>query len=176
MVVEADARWPEEFRQAARRLRDALGSIAQRIDHVGSTSVPRLDAKPVIDIQISVVSLEPEHVFRRPLERLGFLCSVNNADRTQRFFREPPGDRRLHIHVRQIGSFDEQLNLLLRDYLRSHPSAVKEYAGAKRRLARAFRHDRAGYVKAKEPVVWSLLLRAHDWGQANGWTAGPSDA
>ena len=175
-VVRADPSWAREFREVGGRLRAALGRTAVRIDHVGSTSVPGLDAKPVLDVQVSVAGLEPDEPFRAPLERLGFAYHALNTDRTQRFFREPPGTRRVHLHVRAAGSFDEQLNLLLRDFLRAHPDEADQYSTVKRDLAVRFRHDREGYVRAKEPTVWALLLRAHDWSQRTGWAPGPSDA
>lgn len=175
IIVEYDPVWPEEFRELGQRLRRALGRAALRIDHVGSTSVPGLAAKPVLDVQISVGELEPDPPFRVPLEALGFVFHAANADRSKRFFREPPGTRRTHVHVRRSGSFDEQLNLLLRDYLRTHDDACREYARKKRELAEQFRNDREGYVRAKEPTVWSLLRRAHDWLEEVGWHPGASD-
>ncbi len=176
VVVASDRRWPDEFREIAVRLRSALGSRAFRIDHIGSTSVPGLDAKPVLDLQVSVASLEPDRPYREALESLGYVLQVENTDRSKRFFREPPGTRRTHIHVRRAGSFDEQLNLLLRDYLRSHPPVAREYAREKHALAEWFRHDRDAYVRAKAPVVWKLLQEAHDWVLETGWMPGPSDA
>lgn len=176
IIVPADPRWPEEFRGIASRLRAALGKVALRIDHVGSTAVPDLDAKPVIDIQISVASLELDAPFRTPMEKLGFGLRSAKGDRSKRLFREPPGMRRIHVHVRRAGSFDEQLNLLLRDYLRAHEDARHEYARTKWELASKFRDDREGYVHAKEPTVWALLVKAHDWLEQTGWSPGPSDA
>jgi GrpB-like predicted nucleotidyltransferase (UPF0157 family) len=177
IVIEtADPRWPQEFRTIASRLRTALGPTALRIDHVGSTAVPGLDAKPVIDIQVSVARLDPDELFRRPLESLGYVLHADNPDRTKRFFGPPPGTRPVHIHVRCAGSFDEQLNLLLRDYLRTHAEAGREYAQRKWELAERFRTDREGYVRAKEPTIWSILVRAHDWAQSSGWAPGSSDA
>jgi GrpB-like predicted nucleotidyltransferase (UPF0157 family) len=175
VIVPADPAWPEEFRAIATRIRHAVGPIALRIDHVGSTAVPHLAAKPVIDIQISVANLRPEQPYRGPLEGLGFVAHSANVDRSKRFFREPAGTRRTHVHVRAAGSFDEQLNLLLRDFLRSHEDARSEYARVKRDLAVRFRDDREGYVAAKEPTVWELVRRAHDWMQSTGWSPGPSD-
>jgi GrpB-like predicted nucleotidyltransferase (UPF0157 family) len=175
VIVASDPQWAEEFLAIATPIRRALGDFARRIDHVGSTAVPGSDAKPVIDIQISVPALEPGERFRAPLERLGFVFQPENRDRSKRFFREPAGARRTHVHVRPAGSFDEQLNLLFRDYLRTHPDAVRSYGEAKRRLAVEYRTDREGYVQAKEPTVWELLRKAHDWAQSVGWSPGPSD-
>lgn len=175
VIVPYDARWPDEFRELAGRLRAALGPVALRIDHVGSTAVPGLDAKPVIDVQVSVASLVPDAPYLEPLRALGFRLHAENPDRTKRLFREPVGERRAHVHVRELGSFDERLNLLLRDYLRSHPEDAHEYARVKRGLAERFRLDREGYVRAKEPAVWSILRVAHDWAQQSGWRPGPTD-
>jgi GrpB-like predicted nucleotidyltransferase (UPF0157 family) len=112
--------------------------VAIRIDHIGSTSVPGLAAKPVIDIQISVARLEPAEPFLKPLERLGFIYRAGNTERTKRYFREPPGHARTHIHVRRAGSFSEQFPLLFRDYLRLHPAGAAKYERVKRRLAEQY--------------------------------------
>jgi GrpB-like predicted nucleotidyltransferase (UPF0157 family) len=176
IIVSYDLSWPVEFRHLASAIREAIGSTAIRIDHVGSTAVPGLDAKPIIDIQLSVARLEPDTPFRIPLESMGFVFHRENPDLTKRFFREPSGAKRSHIHVRRAGSFDEQLNLLFRDYLRANTAEAKEYATTKRSLALKFRYDREGYVHAKEPEIWSLLIRAHNWAQTSGWSPGPSDA
>ncbi len=175
VVVEYDPVWPEEFRRLAAALRSALGPTAVRIDHVGSTSVPGLAAKPVIDIQVSVRDLHPEGAYAQPLERLGYRLQPDNPDRSKRFFDGPLEGPATHLHVRTAGGFDEQLNLLFRDYLRSHPEPAHEYARAKRELAARFRDDRPGYVRAKEPIVWALLRAAHDWAQSTGWRAGATD-
>jgi GrpB-like predicted nucleotidyltransferase (UPF0157 family) len=176
VIVRYDPAWPDEFRRIGGRLRRVLGPVARRIDHIGSTAVPGLDAKPIIDVQVSVATLVPEAPYLRPLEANGYRWHPDNPDRTKRFFREPEGDPRAHVHVRAEGGFDEQLNLLLRDYLRSHPESAGEYARAKRSLAEEFRENREGYVHAKEPSVWELLRKAHDWAQQTGWSPGPSDA
>jgi GrpB-like predicted nucleotidyltransferase (UPF0157 family) len=150
--------------------------VALRIDHIGSTAVAGLAAKPVIDVQISVAAFEPIEAFKDPLERLGYVFRANNPERTKRYFREPPGSRRTHIHVRRAGSFSEQLPLLLRDYLRCHASTAAEFAAVKRRLADQFRHDGAGYTDAKTPYVWEILRGADEWAQLEGWAPGRSDA
>ena len=176
ILVPYDPAWPEEFREIAGALRAGLGAAALRIDHIGSTSVPELDAKPVIDVQLSVATLEPAAAYRGPLEALRYRFHATNTDRTQRFFLGPLGGDATHLHVRETGSFDERLNLLLRDYLRTHRDEANEYARVKWSLSETFRNDRVGYVRAKEPTIWSMLRRAHDWAQGTGWSPGPSDA
>jgi GrpB-like predicted nucleotidyltransferase (UPF0157 family) len=87
--------------------------------------VPGLDAKPVIDIQISVASFEPLDDYRLPMEELGYVYRGDNPERTKRYFRESPGQRRTHIHVRRLGSWSEQFALLFRDYLRANPEDAR---------------------------------------------------
>lgn len=176
VVVQYDPRWPHRFYELAEPIRRTLGDIALRIDHIGSTSVPGLAAKPVIDIQISVASLEPLDPFRAPLEGLGHVYRAANPHRTKRYFREPPDLPRTHIHVRRAGSWSEQFALLFRDHVRDHPEVAERYAYLKRELAVRHRDDRQGYVDAKGPFIWATMREANDWSQATGWDPGPSDA
>jgi GrpB-like predicted nucleotidyltransferase (UPF0157 family) len=150
--------------------------VAIRIDHIGSTSVPGLAAKPVIDIQVSVDRLEPVQPFCVPLQRLGFVYRSDNPERTKRYFREAPGRPRTHIHVRRAGSFSEQFPLLFRDFLRANSEAAADYETAKRSLAGRDRLDSHAYTDAKGPIVWQIIRRADDWAQRTGWEPGPSDA
>jgi GrpB-like predicted nucleotidyltransferase (UPF0157 family) len=175
-IVEYDPAWPGQFAALGRSLRTALGEVAPRIDHIGSTAVPGLAAKPVIDVQVSVTDLEPLAAYRVPLEGLGFRHRADNTERTKRYFREPAGHRRTHVHVRRAGSFSEQFPLLFRDYLRAHPAEASRYAAVKRRLAASYGPDRAGYSEAKVPHMWDIIRRADDWAQQMGWTAPESDA
>jgi GrpB-like predicted nucleotidyltransferase (UPF0157 family) len=175
-IAPYDRKWSKRFAQLGAQLRPALGDIALRIDHIGSTAVPGLAAKPVLDLQISLASFEPLDAYRRPLEGLGYVHRADNTDRTKRYFREPPGTPRTHIHARLAGSFSEQFALLFRDYLRSHPRDAGEYAELKRRLAERHRDDRRAYTEAKVPFTWQIVRRADEWAQANGWAPGPSDA
>jgi GrpB-like predicted nucleotidyltransferase (UPF0157 family) len=175
-VVAYDAQWPTLFLRQSGTLRAALGEVALRIDHIGSTAVPGLAAKPIIDIQISVAAFEPLDAFRAPLERLGYVFRVDNLERTKRYFREPPGTRRTHIHVRRVGSFSEQLALLFRDFMRTHPDWVQRYATLKLALAERHANDRQRYTDRKQPFTWEALAQADNWAQRTGWFPGPSDA
>ena len=171
-----DPAWPELFATAAAAMRAALGDAACRIDHIGSTAVPGLSAKPVIDIQISVPSFEPVGAFRDPLERLGYVFHPKSTERTKRYFRDSPRTRRTNVHVRVAGSFGEQLALLFRDYLRADGATAEEYAQLKRRLAHELADDRAAYTEAKAPFIWNVVRRADTWAQSTGWQPAPSDA
>ena len=175
-VVSYDPHWPHRFAELGSGLREVLGDVALRIDHIGSTAVTGLAAKPVIDIQISVAALEPAGPFAVPLQQLGYRYRADNPERTKRYFREPPGTPRTHVHVRRAGSFSEQFPLLLRGYLRTHAGDADAYGQLKQRLAGQFPDDRAAYADAKVPFFWELIRRADDWAQETGWEPGPSDA
>jgi GrpB-like predicted nucleotidyltransferase (UPF0157 family) len=175
-IVPYDPAWPGLFAQLGAALRTALGAAALRIDHVGSTSVPSLDAKPVIDVQVSVASLAALDSYRIPLESIGYLFRADNPDLSKRYFRETPGQRRTHVHVRQAGSWSEQGTLLFRDYLRAHLAQAQQYAALKYRLAEQYRDERQRYTEAKDPFIWEILRKANLWSQEVGWQPGPTDA
>ena len=176
VIVPYDPIWPERFLELGTTLRQVLGATALRIDHIGSTAVPGLDAKPIIDVQISVVSFEPLNAYRIPIESQSFVFRANNPDLTKRYFREGPGRRRTHIHVRRAGSWAEQGALLFRDYMRTHEQDARRYAELKYDLAEKFRGDRPGYTTGKDPLIWEILANADKWSQETGWKPGTSDA
>ncbi|RNB88680.1 GrpB family protein [Brevibacillus nitrificans] len=174
-ISEYDPRWKSLFRGVATRLRESLGDSAVRIDHVGSTSVAGLAAKPIIDIQISVRNVDDISTYQQKIENVGFVLREENPDRTKRYFREIPGNRRTHIHVREAGSYSEQVTLLFRDFLRAHPADCLRYAQEKHRLMELYRAERPKYVEGKGPIVWDILQKAHIWSQEIGWRPSTSD-
>jgi len=176
LVLDYDPAWRSEFLELGKELRQALGTAALRIDHIGSTSVPGLAAKPIVDVQISVPSLEPVDGYRPAIESCGFEWQADNPELTKRYFREVPPRKRTHLHVRRGGSFDEQFALLFRDYLRAHHERAAAYAAVKRSVAHLLLTDRAAYVDAKGPFIWEMIREADDWAQQTGWEPGPSDA
>jgi GrpB-like predicted nucleotidyltransferase (UPF0157 family) len=176
VIVDYDPTWPALFAELGAAMRAVLPDSAVRIDHIGSTSVPGLAAKPIIDVQVSVPSFQPDEAFRTPLQDMGLVYRSDNVELTKRYFREAPGRRRTHVHVRQLGSFSQQLPLLFRDYLRHHDDAAAAYADVKRRCALEYRYDRSAYLEAKDRFVWEIIRQADRWAQRTGWSCGPSDA
>ncbi len=167
-VVPWDPAWPRRYEQLREGLAAALGEIALRIDHVGSTAVQGLPAKPVVDIQVSVPEVEDEAAYRQPIEQQGF--GLRFREPGHRYFRPPPGLPRLwHVHVCTVGSRWEHDHLLFRDFLRAHPSAAREYAELKLRLAREHSADRIAYTDAKAPWIIATLARAEEWARATDW-------
>ena len=173
IVISAyDAKWPALFEEEAHRLRTAFGSVALRIEHVGSTSVPGLAAKPVIDIQVSVASLVPHGRYVDTMATLGYRHVALSFDLVYPFFYRPlaewPGTH--HVHLCDAGGEQEWKHLAFRDYLRAHPHVAREYEALKRELARA--HDgetlqsSQAYSRSKTGFVANVLRAAMPSGDA----------
>jgi GrpB-like predicted nucleotidyltransferase (UPF0157 family) len=175
-ICDWSSDWAERFATKAKTIRQVLGDHALRIDHIGSTAIRGLAAKPIIDVQISVADLEPLDVLAEKMAAIGYLWRPQNTDLTKRYFRERPGDERTHIHVRRAGSWQEQWSLLFRDYMRAHAAEHGPYVELKRALASRHRHDRAAYTEGKSEHLWQVIRRADRWAAASGWRPGPSDA
>jgi GrpB-like predicted nucleotidyltransferase (UPF0157 family) len=174
-IAPYNPEWKEIFNELGSKLRSSLEDTAIRIDHVGSTSIEGIDAKPIIDIQISVADYDDLSSYKDKIEMVGFAFRPENPDKTKRYFREVHGTRRTHIHVRQVGSFGEQMILLFRNYLRVHPDDCIKYAEEKHRLMKLFKDERPKYVEGKGPIVWEILNRAHIWSQEVGWKPDKTD-
>jgi GrpB-like predicted nucleotidyltransferase (UPF0157 family) len=166
-LVEHDATWAARARDELARISAALGQLAVRVDHVGSTAVPGLAAKPIVDLQASVAAITPVDAYVAPLERLGYLFVPDPASPEFHFFAKPPErPRAFHLHVCEAGSRDERRHLAVRDYLRAHPDAAGEYDAFKRALVAAAPGDRLAYIAGKEPFMRALEERALRWAGA----------
>ena len=165
-IVPYDSSWPALFEAEAACIHKALGALAVRVEHVGSTSVSGLAAKAVIDIQVSVRSLRPLSPYLEPLATLGYThVPVGEFDLIYPFFQKPntwPATH--HIHLCAVGSEQERRHLAFRDYLRNHPAVAAEYVELKRNLAAAnhgtTHESRERYSLSKTQFVTAALERA----------------
>ena len=155
-LVEYDSEWPVRFEEWRRGLAAALGPAAIAIEHVGSTSVPGLIAKPIIDIQVSVADLDAEQLYVPQIEALG--VQLRSRDDEHRYFR-PFADRPrdVHIHVCRAASRWEREHLAFRDRLRADADARRRYADAKLQALTDFPDDRVGYTDSKTAVILDIL-------------------
>lgn len=170
-VVGYDPGWPERFRDWSVRLARELGAVASRIDHVGSTAVPGLAAKPIIDVQVSVPDVEDEAAYVPAIERAGVAFRAREPE--HRYFR-PAGDRPrdVQVHVGGAGSTWERTHLLFRDFLRADTATRDGYARLKRQLADRYREDRIAYNEAKTNFILDAMSRAEAWAVDHGWHVG----
>jgi putative glutamine amidotransferase len=156
-----DPAWPARYEEEAVRIRRALGGQLIRIDHVGSTSVAGLGAKPIVDIQASVRSMSPREDYVEPLRRLGYRWVVDPwSDEHEYFSRDEEGERAFQVHVCLAGSDWERRHLAFRDWLRDHPDDATAYERLKRDLAERHPRDILTYVDAKTDFIRSIEGRA----------------
>ena len=175
-VVPYDPRWPAMFEQERRHLRSALPrDLVRRIEHFGSTAVPGLSAKPIVDILVEVTSLDETRIRIAPiLEAQGYeyFWRASRGEDTPPFYawfikRDSQGNRTHHIHMVEAG-FEHWERLLFRDYLIEHPEVAREYSLLKERLSDAHRRDRVAYTEAKETFVRTITERAKEYYRSAG--------
>lgn len=167
-LVPHDPEWPRRFEEWRQKLATALGETARRIDHFGSTSIPGIPAKPVIDIQIRVDDMSREELYVPQIEALG--VQLRSRDDDHRFFR-PYADRPrdVHIHVCNLGSEWARKDLLFAAYLRQDASGRAEYLRGKELALAQWADDRIAYTEAKTEVVKAITVRAEEWARETGW-------
>ncbi|HEX4753978.1 MAG TPA: GrpB family protein [Solirubrobacterales bacterium] len=167
--VDYDLGWPELAAAEIGRTRAAVGEGAVRVEHVGSTAVPGLAAKPIVDLQLSVADVGARELYVGPLEGLGYLFAPDPDSPDLHFFGKPAErPRTFNLHVCAVGSDHELRHLALRDYLRAHPDEVARYGALKRDLVARHPQDRLDYIEGKEEYVAALERRALAWVQPAG--------
>ncbi|HZU66661.1 MAG TPA: GrpB family protein [Ktedonobacteraceae bacterium] len=158
-VVDYDPQWPQLFAREARRIQAALGDQALMIEHVGSTSVPELAAKPIIDILLVVADSSDEASYVPALEAAGYVLRIREPGWYEhRVFKGP--DTNVNLHVFSQGCPEIDRMLLFRDWLRGNPSDRHLYEQTKRTLARQNWKYTQNYADAKTTVVEEILTRA----------------
>jgi GrpB-like predicted nucleotidyltransferase (UPF0157 family) len=159
VIVDYDPRWPGKFQRHAAIISRALGEKALAIEHVGSTSVPGLAAKPIIDMDVLVENSGDEGAYLPALLACGYVLRVREPDwHEHRMFRTPELD--VHIHLFSTGCVEAARHLAFRNRLRAHAGDRLRYEALKRRLAKEDWPDMDAYARAKSAVVEEIMARA----------------
>lgn len=175
-MVEYRSQWPEEFEHLAGVLRAALGDLALRIDHVGSTSVPGLPSKDCLDVQVRMSSLDEARDVPL-LAAIGFRCrpepwnrvEVSSGQRCHKLVVAPPvGARTCNVHLRESTGPNARFALLFRDYLRADDTARRAWGDFKQRLAVNV-PDLVDFGQIKVPATQVLMGAAQRWATQTGW-------
>ncbi len=182
IITDYKVNWASDYLAMGNRLRKLLGDTALRIDHIGSTSVPDLAAKDIIDIQVTVRDLSSMESFEERILGAGFqqrgnfhydcFCGIDKEEAPElkkKYFREPEGEQRCHIHVRQEGLLNQKYALLFRDFLRANPVVRKSYEILKRRLSKIFPESINGYLYIKDPLMDIIFSGAEHWASNTQW-------
>ena len=160
VVTDYDEQWPALFEQIALPVREAVAGLGAEVEHVGSTSVPGLAAKPIVDIDVVVPSADHVAEAVERLRALGYVYQGDKGVRGREAFLWPPGAEPHHLYVVVVGSPPHVDHVRFRDYLRQHPEVAREYADLKRALAERHGGDRLGYTEAKDEFVAGVLRRS----------------
>lgn len=159
VIVDYDASWPGKFETHRENIAGALGGSALLIEHIGSTSVPELAAKPIIDVLVAVRDSTDESTYLPQLEAAGYVLRVREPEWNEhRMFRTP--ERDVHVHVYSAGCAEIERNLIFRDRLRSNDEDRRRYEQTKRELASREWADMNDYASAKTEVVESIIAVA----------------
>jgi GrpB-like predicted nucleotidyltransferase (UPF0157 family) len=157
-IVPHDPRWHQRFEDERALLEETIGPwVTGGIHHVGSTAVPGLEAKPVVDILVGVESLEAARDCFRPLAGIDYVYAPYLPEEMHWFCKPSPARRTHHLHLVPTESRRYREELAFRDRLRGDERLVAEYGALKRRLAQRYRDDREAYTEAKEEFIRSAL-------------------
>lgn len=160
-LMPYDPRWQNEFESEKHSLVEAFGNKIIAVEHIGSTSLPGAYAKPIIDLQVGIRSLDEATDFIAGLEKLGYEYVPEEWFADRCFF--PKGTDECithHLHLVEFNGAEWTNSLLFRDYLIAHPQALKEYVALKEDLAERYENDRHKYTEAKDAFINSVLQKA----------------
>ena len=164
IVVDYDPMWPVLYEEERARIQALIGDYIEEIQHMGSTSVPGLGAKPIIDIMVVIRSLDLVEHTVQPLASISYEYHGEYGIPGRHLFSKPAGvssfDHTHHLHMIERSHPQREYHLLFRDYLRGHPEAAREYNELKKALAVKFGADRTGYTNAKTDFIASILAQA----------------
>lgn len=151
--------WVTNFEAESAQLEDTLGEQVVEIKHVGSTSIPGLRAKPIIDILVAVEEFAPLEDYIARLEDLGYHHHPHDAEDERLFFWKGK-PRTHHLHIVEFMTWEHQRHIIFRDYLRAHPEIAEWYEQVKRELALTFKNNRPAYTKGKTAFIKTIMARA----------------
>ncbi|TCS34669.1 GrpB family protein [Reinekea marinisedimentorum] len=181
-IIEPRITWKNEFEEIRKDLVSILEGFIMCIDHIGSTSVPHLPAKNVIDVQVTVSDLNKPYAkeqlidagynYRIGTDRDSLVGFDEDSEELKKlFFMEKPSSRRCHIHIREYGRENQRYPLLFRDYLIADSTTREAYALVKKELAIRFPDDPDAYYAIKDPYMDTIYRAACMWAEKTGWTS-----
>ncbi|OGZ42253.1 MAG: hypothetical protein A3C80_01420 [Candidatus Ryanbacteria bacterium RIFCSPHIGHO2_02_FULL_45_43] len=160
-LVKHNPTWKQSFEREAKKIRKVFSKDALDIQHVGSTAVPGILAKPIIDIALIVPSLQKTKRYVKKLQALGYELKKNDVKKERLFFTKGPEEKRTHyLHVGENDSGYTEDMILFRDYLRKHKSTAKHYSELKSKLAGKYQNTREIYTTKKEKLVKKIVRKA----------------
>jgi GrpB-like predicted nucleotidyltransferase (UPF0157 family) len=164
-VHSYNKQWKHLFDMEAEKLKVVFGDALLEVHHIGSTAVPGLSAKPIIDLMPVVRDIQAVDLFQAEMEDLGYEALGENGLPGRRYFQKGGDDRTHHVHVYEKENQEINRHLLFRDYLRTNPEEAKVYGDLKERLAATYPFNIEAYIKGKHALVQKLEQEALRWGK-----------
>lgn len=163
-IANYDPQWPSRFNQESSILKSILKDLALTIHHIGSTAIPGIKAKPIIDILITVLKIESIDVFNVQMENIGYIVGGEFGLPGRRFFCKGDNENcRFHLHVYEDTHPAVQKYLMFRDYMTNHPQEAKEYEALKSDLAERYSNSRTLYTQNKSNYIETIYQKAAEW-------------
>lgn len=162
-VCPYNEKWVSLFEEEADHLRHIFDEQMVAIYHIGSTSVPGLKAKPIIDIMPVVKNIHRVDPYNSRMKELGYEPKGENGIGGRRYFQKGGDHRSHHIHIYEQGNSNIDRHLAFRDFLRTHPDVNKQYGELKEKLAQQFPYDIGAYIAGKEKLVLEIERQALEW-------------
>jgi len=160
VIADYDPRWPAIYEEEKTQILQTIGDKVVAIEHVGSTAVSGLGAKPIIDIMVAVCHLDDAQACVGPLKSIGYEHGLKDPTPECRFFSKGPPEAHRHLHMAELASDFWQEQLLFRDFLRTHPDVARQYCELKKGLASKHVSDIDAYTDAKTEFIKSVVARA----------------
>lgn len=163
-MVSYQREWEQQYKEASKILQALFGDMLLGIHHIGSTSIPGMSAKPIIDILTEVREIGEVDGFNHSMERAGYVPRGENGIPGRRYFVKAEGSRHTHhVHIFECGTEQVRRHLAFRDYLKAHPAEVERYSALKVEIAEEGVRDVKEYQERKNGLVKELQERAEDW-------------
>ncbi|WP_010291871.1 GrpB family protein [Clostridium senegalense] len=162
-VAEYNSSWKKEFMKESKLIEDIMKEEIIKIHHIGSTSIPDIFAKPVIDVLLEVKDINNTDEYNNELSKLGYISKGEYGISGRRFFLKGVYHRTHHIHVFETGNLEIEKHLNFRDYMIAHPEEAKMYGELKKELAIKFKHDIDSYCNGKNQFIKDIDRKAYEW-------------
>ncbi|MED0678851.1 GrpB family protein [Aneurinibacillus thermoaerophilus] len=162
-VVPYNEKWPELFQEEANKIKSVFGDEAINIYHIGSTAIPHIHAKPIIDILVEVKDVDKVDSFNDEMEQLGYKPKGENGIAYRRYFTKGGNNRTHHVHVFKTGSEHITRHLAFRDYLITHKDEANTYSELKQKLSKQFTYNAEKYTQGKDWFIKEIQANALKW-------------
>jgi len=159
-VVSYNPNWKKMYKEESEKIKNILNDIIIDIHHIGSTAIPGIKAKPVIDILVEVKDIEAVDQYNHKMEELGYEVMGEYGIPKRRFFRKGGNNRTHHIHIFQVGNEEIERHINFKEYLIAHPDKGREYSKLKEKLTNKYTHDVENYTNSKSDFIKEIDRKA----------------